>query len=139
MANKRSKGVTFCCWFFIISSALGFLTFVDVKFVQQEIKSFGVGYSLYIFLSCVAYLICGIYLLKLRETARKAVIILGLLSIISIPLYLEPTSKLFNTDNYVFVAALLIIPEAMFIYFFTRQKVKEQFKKEAGPTQQNVH
>jgi hypothetical protein len=138
-----------------------------MKDSQQNIQLFGLGLFLFCLLSNGAYLICGIYLLKLKEPARKAVIFLGLISILSIPFFLQPIIKVANSDDYymkkkqvimqtmkledqqaalekikmvnergkkifpvIFIvfSGLLLVLEIIPIYFFTRQKVKDQFK-----------
>ena len=113
-------------------------------------------------------MLCGIFILKLNETARKAAIILGIISILSIPAYIKPLSKILPPEDYytrekqriakeikleyqqkalenlekgeetakkvtpiviiVFFALPILIFELIPIYFFTRPKVKEQFK-----------
>jgi xanthosine utilization system XapX-like protein len=95
--GKRSKGVTFWAWFFIVTSLLGLLGMIDA---QQQIRDFGVVFFLSGLLSIGAYLICGMYLLKLKEPARKAVIILGLINILLMPYFLMKIGKAANFDDY---------------------------------------
>jgi hypothetical protein len=47
----------------------------------------------------LAYLICGIYLIKLNNPARKAAIFLGVISIISMPFFFKPMLKQLNFDD----------------------------------------
>ena len=156
MKNKRSKGVTFWAWVFIIASVFGLLD-IGINFRDQ----LNFGLAIYTVLSCIAYLICGIFLLQLKEPARKAAIYLGIISIIALPflpaamspafekLYTESEKELLEQikpeyqasalerlrkDNEAvkkiapFMAiGIMLILEALPIYFFTRPKVKEQF------------
>lgn len=165
MERKRSKGVTFWGWAFIILSAIGLL--LEIR-PHAEYQIYGIGFRFFSIISSVAYLICGIFILKLNEIARKAVIILGIISILSIPIYLKPiinkgssesiyikqkiriteqmkpeyqqkaledlaktrkiTEKILPIVFIVIFGTPLLILELIPIYFFTRPKVKEQFK-----------
>jgi len=165
MENKRSKGVTFWGWVYIIFSIIGLLGAINP---QQQIKFIGIGIFFFSIVLCAANLICGIFILKLNETARKAAILLGIVSILLNPIYLKLTlNSLNNEDPYtkrkqwiveqvkpeyqqkqlanlektkemskkflpIFLIVLFGVPlmifEAIPIYFFTRPKVKEQFK-----------
>jgi hypothetical protein len=166
MERKRSKGVTFWGWAFIILSIIGLLGAIRPR---SESYIYGIGLQLFSVISSVAYLICGIFILKLNEIARKAAIILGIISIISIPFYLAPlTKKAISEDTYISQKKIIVeqikpehqqkaledlarnremankivpiviiilsgIPALIFelipIIFFTRAKVKEQFKE----------
>ena len=97
MEKKRSKGVTFWAWVFIISAIIGFLS---VKNLNQQIQIFGIGLSFFKIAVSLAHLICGIYLLKLNNSARKTAIILGIISIVAIPSYLKPIFRQLNSDDY---------------------------------------
>ena len=88
MTKKRSKGVSFWGWIFIILSTITIIDFV--AFGTQRVKEWGLFLFAFILISCQAYIICGILVLKLKEVGRKMVIILGILSILSTPLYLKP-------------------------------------------------
>lgn len=112
MEKKRSKGVTFWGWIFIIFSVIGFLTSIKP---QPETQIYGVGIRLFSIVSCVAYLICGIFILKLNETARKVAIILGIISILSIPVYIKPLLKIVPPEDY---------------YTKAKQKITEEIKPE---------
>jgi hypothetical protein len=133
MEKKRSKGVTFWAWVFIILSIMGLVPFV-LDF-QGAIQSYGTYFGLYSMLSAILYLICGVYLLKLNEMARKAVIWLGIISIILTPLLLKSgvltgSDSLLRYDSAEFCISfgIILILEFIPIYLFTRPKVKEQFK-----------
>ncbi|MFH1776122.1 MAG: hypothetical protein ABH952_00950 [Candidatus Omnitrophota bacterium] len=89
--KKRSKGVAFWGWLFIIVSIIGII---------GEINSdYGLGVRIFTIFSGVAYLFCGFFILKLNEFARKAAIILGVISILSIPLYFSAISKTIDFDK----------------------------------------
>jgi hypothetical protein len=97
MEKKKSKGVTLWAWIFIVFSLWGILDFIlNFHMRIQRVN----GLFIFHILSCLAYLMCGFFLLQLKETARKAAIYLGLISIIVIPFYLMPVVRSYNTDNY---------------------------------------
>lgn len=164
MEKKRSKGVTFWGWIFIIFAIIGLLS------ARSPQQLYGLGIVIYGVVSSLAYLICGIYILKLNEKARKAIIILGIISIVLTPLLFKPmlnipmpediiydtkakqrimerlkpeyqqkaledlensnkiTRKVLPIIFIVIFGVPMLILELAPIYFFTRPKVKEQFK-----------
>jgi len=63
----------------------------------------------------LAYLICGILILKLNEAARKTAILLCVISIISIPFYINQMIKVAKSEDY---------------YAMTKQRIIEQTKPE---------
>ncbi|MFC1592502.1 hypothetical protein ACFL4C_00605 [Candidatus Omnitrophota bacterium] len=164
MEKKRSKGVTFWGWVFIIFAIPSLLQAINP---QQCIQTQGIGILYLSLIMSVAYLICGVFVLKLNETARKAAIFFGIISILSIPFYMKPA---LNAENYnygyakkkqmiieqmkpeyqqkaledleevkqvskkvlpilvIVLSGFILVFELIPIYFFTRPKVKEQFK-----------
>ena len=166
MEKKRSKGVTFWGWVFIIFGIIGILGTIKP---QQTIKLYGMGFFLFGVVLSAANLITGIFVLKLNEIARKAVIFLGLISIILIPFWFSPvlkgslnedyvakkrqyiiekvkpeyqqralvdlekinesTKRILPTIIIVLFGVPILILELLPIIFFTRPKVKEQFKE----------
>lgn len=108
MEKKRSKGVTFWGWVFIIFAIIGLLSVINPK---QQIQFYGIGMLFLHVITSLAYLICGIYLLKLNNSARKAAIILGIISIIVIPVYLKPLLTQMNSDDYYLKKKQLIIEQ----------------------------
>ena len=109
MEQKRSKGVTFWGWLLIILSALGFLGLINPG---QQISTYGVKLFSFQIVSGVAYIICGAFVLRLNENARKAAIILGLISILAIPFYIKPVFKTINSEVYYLKAQQKIIEQA---------------------------
>jgi len=91
MEKKRSKGVTFWGWFFIAHSIMGLYILFNLQLfnLQQEFQKYGTNLKYFSVFSCIAYVFCGIFILKLNENARKAAIILGIISIISIPFHIK--------------------------------------------------
>ena len=164
MKKKRSKGVTFWGWVFVIFGIIGILGAINP---QYRIKLYGVGlFSIGIVLA-IANLITGIFVLKLNETARRVVILLGVINIMLIPFWFSPLFKTsFNVGDiakskqniiervkpeyqqqefaeldkiitrrkfmWIMLILLYVLPVLIFellpIIFFTRPKVKEQFK-----------
>jgi hypothetical protein len=118
--KKRSKGVTFCGWIHVVVGALGIIrTFLISAFRDYQIINIGAPFMLVI----------GIGLLKLKEWARKSVIIYYILIVLAFPvaivvgsLYSEILSMLID-----YIPQFIIV--GVVIYFFTRPKVKEQFRK----------
>lgn len=169
MENKRSKGVTFWAWIFIITSLWGI--WAGVTQPNEQIKLFGIVLFIFSVLSDIAFLFLGILLLELKEVARKGAIFLCLVSVFILPFYLlalskhiypngilsnyEATQKKIIIERFkpeyqkealenfskrqesmkkVFpylISFIIVFPvcmELVPIYFFTRPKVKEQFK-----------
>jgi len=127
MENKRSIGVTFFGWFYLIINSASILRML---FWPPKKES----YFILTLVSCGAFLICGIYLLKLKEIARKAIIILNLIFTACLTFCLlffsfaiqfyQENNKVVLLLNSLILCSAFIIP----IIFFTRPKVKEQFK-----------
>jgi len=167
MDKKRSKGVTFWGWIYIISGIGGI--WQALHYYPQFIKSYGFSLLICSVAISIAYLISGFCVLKLNDAARKAVIALGILSILLIPIYFKPMFKFaYSQDFYskakqriveqtkpeyqqkalkelektqgvakmlpfILITIIFLVPylilEIIPIYFFTRYKVKEQFKQ----------
>jgi hypothetical protein len=130
MARKRSIGITICAYLmiilpfrFYIDSVLVFL-FLSIpistfpKFILQSYIQR--PYSIFLQLIGV---ILGVGLLQLKKWALKYVFILNwfgaLIGIIALflPVNYDLSSKIYT-----------IISSVFFVWFFTRPKVKEQFK-----------
>jgi uncharacterized membrane protein YhaH (DUF805 family) len=78
IGNKRSKGVTFWGWAFIITGILGVLGAINPRLIER----YGTTFTSINIIVCLVSVICGIFILRLNETARQAVILLGIFSII---------------------------------------------------------
>jgi len=145
MENKRSKGVTFWGWVFIIGGILGIWAIFGHKFqigsITVESKHFGLVDSIVFLLFSGAYILCGLFVLRLDERARKTVIWLTI--ILMLYIFLSSLFQIIKSANwdklpvndhvtvllFLLVAMLENVLIAIFqIYFFTRPKVKEQFK-----------
>ena len=112
MDVKRSKGVTFWGWVFIISGILGIL---KAQNPRQAIQFYGVAiFFVGLILSAVA-LGCGIFILKLNERARIIAIISCLLGVLLIPVYLKPIVKQLSSEDF---------------YKQQKQRIVEQMKPE---------
>ncbi|MCX5703050.1 MAG: hypothetical protein NT066_00910 [Candidatus Omnitrophica bacterium] len=96
MEKKRSKGVTFWGWGLIICGILGLLGAINSRRYGIGIISVGTVIS-------AMYLICGIFVLKLNETARKVVILLGIISMLLIPVnysfFIRPTLNMVKSED----------------------------------------
>lgn len=112
MEKKRSKGVTFWGWIFIVSAIIGLLSAISP---QRQIHLYGTAIVVFGMISSLAYLICGIFILKLNDNARKTAIALGIISIIVIPFYLKPILNMPNSNSY---------------YAKAKQRIAEQVKPE---------
>jgi hypothetical protein len=127
MEKKRSKGVTFWAWFFIISSLIGLILVINPK---QQVQFYGIARGVVMYL---VYFICGIYLLKLNDYARKAVIVLGIISIISFPFIFMPALNKMNFDDYYAKKKRIIMeqykPESQQKALENLEKIKESSKK----------
>jgi hypothetical protein len=117
MEKKRSKGVTFWGWVFIIFGIIGILGAIKP---QQTIKFYGIGFFSFGIVLSVANLITGIFVLKLNEVARKAVIFLGVISIMLIPFLFSPVFKTSFNEDYVTKKRQYII-----------EKVKPEYQQQA--------
>jgi len=112
MDKKRSVGVTFFGYLFILSGILGLLC---VKNPQQYIRIYGIGILFFSIIISTATLSCGVFILKLNEKARKIAILLCLIGIISTPFYIKPIFKSANSKDY---------------YNKKKQQILEQMKPE---------
>ncbi len=112
MEKKRSKGVTFWGWIFIISAIIGILSAINP---QRQVRLFGSVIVAFGVITSLAYLICGIFILKLNDNARKMAIALGIISVIVIPFYFKPILSMPNSNAY---------------YAKAKQRITEQMKPE---------
>lgn len=93
MERKRSAGVTILGIVFII---FGFFGLLNVLRPQQSIQFYGIAVFVFSAAISITTLICGIFILKLEERARKTAILLSVASIIFIPIYLKSIISAFN-------------------------------------------
>ncbi len=117
MGKKRSVGVTVFAYLDIIGGILGILALI-------------VGIKIIIF-GAPLLIIIGIGLLKLKEWARKFEILLTILGYFFIWVMFFVISKdLLISLRYMFQFKQIISLLAVIVtvYFFTRPKVKNQFK-----------
>lgn len=127
--RKRSLGVTIFGWYFIVSGVSYFIILPILIFSKIPTEKL-----LFIFhetdtgpygsLFSIGMIFLGNGLLDLQEVARKLTIwFCGFGIFLAIIGFLIDAKK-FNPANN--IASLIVIVSAF--YFFTRQKVKEQFK-----------
>ena len=168
MDKKRSKGVIFWGWVFIILGVFGLVPLLNFK---HQIQVNGLGQTIFNIAMAVASVACGIFILKLNDAARKVAICLSIISVILFPFYTKQALRIAKSESYAqylmakdkiikevkpeyqksmlidletkkdatdkampFAMVILLGPffllEALQIYFFTRPKVKEQFRRE---------
>ncbi len=133
MSRKPSKGVIFWAWWFIIS-AISSLAKFFIKPQTVFFPSFS-GTPFFIW-RCIAvlmtialaviFLTCGILLLRLREDARKGTIFACCAYFF--PLFFAIYWERQHLNKIYGMAILPAILPLISIYFFTRPRVKEQFK-----------
>lgn len=141
MERKPSKGVIFWASLFIISSILGILDF-NRHIPQSQVKFLMMITLMYIFILHIATIFSGIYLLKLKEFARRMTIVLCLIPIGN-AFFIICDFYFFHAFNYekgiaenilkhpIIMVVYLFIWISIFllpVFFFTRPTVKEQFK-----------
>ncbi len=134
MERKRSIGVTIFGWiliFFPVTLYIIPLVHILIKGNPLEIFFYYVwmvfaGSPLY-FLTNLGYIIFGIGVLQLKKWAGIYVIYFILFGFLYIMIY--PRLHPYSTYSYhVLAKAYFIIIHSLFIWFFTRPKVNEQFK-----------
>jgi hypothetical protein len=97
MKSQRSKGITFFGWLLIIASILGIIG--SIKEVCQAHLHLNRG-AIFNVIGFILYIICGIYILKLKEIARKALIFLSVFSIVLGPFYFNSLLKEESFEKY---------------------------------------
>ncbi|MFC1709354.1 hypothetical protein ACFL2J_04785 [Candidatus Omnitrophota bacterium] len=140
MEKKRSVGVTVFGWFNILIGAVGSTAFIYCLATMGHMiaisptigdKSFSMGMWIGKFLLAITFpftlvFISGIGTLKLKPFGR-------IISIISDPIILILAAAAFSFipfDEWIMASyfATFLVTSFLKIYFFTRPKVKEQFK-----------
>ena len=130
MNQKTSLGVTIFGWLAIILGAVSFLFNLRTTFIY--LKEEGIFITLITFLifcniANVLQIIYGIGVLQLREWARKMAIIMSIVVLIIYPLLYLIFGIVLTYKNLIVMMITLGFPIAI-IYFFTRPRVKAQFK-----------
>ncbi|NQT22178.1 MAG: hypothetical protein HQ579_01935 [Candidatus Omnitrophica bacterium] len=83
MDKKRSKGVTFLGWFFIVTSLLSMLTLLSPKhYIKLQGSLYNQIEFLYFTIVPFFCLFAGIYILKLKNWARKLGILIYSVSLV---------------------------------------------------------
>ncbi|MBM3250484.1 MAG: hypothetical protein FJZ09_06590 [Candidatus Omnitrophica bacterium] len=134
MENRRSKGITIFAWIIIVLSVINLISRLDYIF-KGTLKDYtaGIGDYFYLIISILA-IIAAIFLLKLKEWARIATLIVAALVIINIILVSLSTifkNFLVSLPASLIMLVITLIPlafEGGVIYYFTRPVIKEQFK-----------
>ena len=131
MEKKRSIGITLFSIYFIIIS-VGSLILIQLK------PSWFISLHRYYYVICdIALLILTVYILQLKEWARRGVIYFQILNVVLNLIFIVQQGML--PEKYpvatglrvlVFISPIIALGVGAFviIYFFTRPKIKEQFK-----------
>jgi len=131
MENQRSRGVTIFAWLIIALSFLNLLSRVEYMYrVTSKGFPLGIGDYFYLIISIFS-IIFGIFLLKLKNWARLATIVISIIVFIDVCLKVPGIVKNIQLGP-IFVILLLFISvplifEAGVVYFFTRPTVQGQF------------
>ena len=128
MGKRRSRGITIFGWIFIIFSILGLLDFGRRPGLLNDF------WLIYSFLTAALNLVAGIFILRLREWARRLVIIVRILAIINTVTSWLSALHWAQTKEFTPVTLYLsfffyIVWSVVVIFFFTRPQVREQFVK----------
>ena len=125
MENSRSKGVTIFAYLIIIGSFIGL-------FSQNKINPIASIYFYYIVFPLS--IIAAIFLLRLKDWARKAVIIISISvaveTIATASYCLNKVVSLYGPEKklaFIIAVFLSLIFNFAVIYFFTRPSVQKQF------------
>ena len=140
MEKKRSVGITIFCVTFILYGINGVLNLWMAFFMSLSMLGCRTIPLIAHIVVCAtplvqsSFIIASIGILRLRNWARKLVIALSLTMIISnipqlIPMaMMQKVTGIKETVIYCAIHMLMIVFLSYAIYFFTRPKVKEQFK-----------
>lgn len=129
LQRRRSLGITIFGWYFIVNGVSYFLILLILIFSKMPVEK-----MLFIVnemspgpsqpLIAIGMIFLGNGLLDLREWARKLTLWFSGFAIFATIISFLLDAKKFNHSYVIF--SLIVIVAAF--YFFTRQKVKEQFK-----------
>ena len=139
MKKKRSIGVTIFGWYFIVSSSLGSLRFLNLLLNQNYFKLINSyttlspdKYKLYLLSMLVLQIltiIIGINILALKEIWRKTTLFLTSFLFIYGVLFILLGQKNNNSTLLGMQILFLSIKTIIILFFFTRPKVKSQFEQ----------
>lgn len=127
MERKRSRGITITSWFGIIS---GLLTLMYLFF--YSLSSYKTLRLIPLFITSIFFILAGVLTLKLKTSGRILMLALNgyiflncFIKLLIIRTDIKP--YLYNLFDIVTLITGIVI-SAILIYFFTRQKIKEQFR-----------
>lgn len=124
MGKKRSKGVTIFVCLFLFWGVLGLIgSSVAIWKISSPKTAL---YMVFVIAMSMLHLFIGFHLLKLKEWARKGAIYISIIDMIGVLVVLL-SRGVGNVRLRVWEGLII---SAIAIYFFTRPKVKEQFKYE---------
>jgi len=125
MEKKRSIGVTIFGYLTLICAVWWISNIIRIIVTQGEVESYE-SMPFYL-IGAIINIALSVGILKLKNWAR--LIFLWLFGIGSIGMFLG--GLWMGGDNLLLVilsSSIFLLPGALFIYFFTRPKVREQFK-----------
>ena len=139
MERKRFIGITIWSWINIVAGLVGLFTHLRnliIKPPQTEINLYAKMYTtapatvikweaISGILSCVLLLIIGINMLKLKELWRKIFLYLNIYLFLSMIIVIIISR---NIQFALFASCLSAVIQLVQVYYFTRPKVREQFK-----------
>jgi len=134
MEKKRSTGVTVLVVIYCITWVMHL--YANFSAEQIQYGDYRDSTMLYEYLAIIVLPILAFGIFYLKELFRKTAVIYEIFNIIAVSLLLVAgfmDSNQYSINKYLALAAIflfaLCVPLAI-IYFLTRPKVKEQFKKE---------
>lgn len=135
MDKKRSKGVTAFAWFELILGVIGILNFsiliilyVAGKYPMERV-AYGISNNIEELIFGTLLIIAGILTLKLRPKGRTlSILVFPIIAIFDIWINIVYRCKDFSLADLGGIVIGLFIASLPF-YFFTRPKIKEQFKQ----------
>ena len=136
---KRSKSVTVLAWLLIVGSVSNTLTSLVSFVFKLPADNVNPALSNYFYYAASPFsILVGIFLLKLKNWARVAAIMLSILvaieTVLTTPYVMKQLIALNLYGSFVTRAVLLIATgcslafNVAILYFFTRPRIKEQFK-----------
>jgi len=129
MEKKRPMGVAIIGGLFLVGGVLSLFNLFNWKLTTFKYVGYGYFMFFYNLIATPSAIIAGVFLLKLKNWARKLCIILELSAIVFTMLTPFTLAKELtdNTTMVIFSLAIGIISTLLIIYYLTRPKIKAMF------------